>query len=69
MQKAEHIDSSIGRWGSLFELSVHGTQQVIKVGGRYLEDGDEVAMEAWAKSVDGTPIGFGRLKTMILPSR
>jgi fumarylacetoacetase len=48
--------------GSFLELSWNGTEPVSLDDGStrtFLEDGDEVAISAWAPGADGTRIGFG----------
>jgi fumarylacetoacetase len=57
--------------GSFLELSWNGQEPVTLADGStrtFLEDGDEVSIEAWAPGVDGTRIGFGTVTGRILPA-
>ena len=58
--------------GSFLELSWGGEEPVTLSDGAtrtFLEDGDEVAISAWAPGVGGTRIGFGAVTGRILPAR
>jgi len=58
-------------YGSLLELSWNGTKPLTLPSGavrRFLEDGDTVVMTAYAERA-GLRIGFGELRTKILPAR
>jgi fumarylacetoacetase len=60
-----------GSYGSLVELSWNGTRPLRLPGGAvrtFLEDGDVVTMRAWAERGD-VRVGFGELRTRILPAR
>jgi fumarylacetoacetase len=57
-------------FGSMLELAWNGTRPLSFPGGaerRFLEDGDTVVMRAWAER-DDVRVGFGELKTRILPA-
>jgi fumarylacetoacetase len=59
-----------GQRGSFLELSWNGTEPVALGDGTtrsFLEDGDEVAISAWAPGADGTRIGFGSVTGRIVP--
>lgn len=66
---SESSDKSIERRGCLFEITNDGKAEieVNGIGGTWLEDGDEVKLEAWAKGADGTMIGFGAVDGVVLP--
>jgi fumarylacetoacetase len=59
--------------GSFLELSWNGTEPVSLDDGStrtFLEDGDEVAISAWAPGADGTRIGFGSVSgRVVAPGR
>jgi fumarylacetoacetase len=58
--------------GSFLELSWNASDPVQLDGGStrgFLEDGDEVAITAWAPGADGTRIGFGEVTGRVLPAR
>ncbi len=61
-----------GTYGSMLELSWRGSQPItLEETGEtrtFLEDGDTVAMRAWAQG-DGFRIGFGEIVTTVLPCR
>lgn len=67
-QESDWPDRSTGRNGCLIEISWDGTCELPEIGGTFLEDGDEVTMEAWVKGSNGKTIGFGQLSTKILPA-
>jgi fumarylacetoacetase len=55
----------------MVELSWAGTKPLTLPDGQtrtFLEDGDEVVMRAWAERGD-VRVGFGELRTRILPAR
>ena len=57
-------------FGSLLELSWRGTRPLPMPDGserRFLQDGDVVVMRAWAER-DGRRVGFGEVRTEILPA-
>ncbi|HTE73889.1 MAG TPA: fumarylacetoacetase [Actinomycetes bacterium] len=56
--------------GSFLELSWNGQEQVALDDGStrtFLEDGDTVAISAWAPGPDGTRIGFGAVTGTVIP--
>jgi fumarylacetoacetase len=59
--------------GSFLELSWNGTEPVSLDDGStrtFLEDGDDVAISAWAPGADGTRIGFGSVSgRVVAPGR
>lgn len=58
-----------GSMGSLLELTENGKQPLLLSSGEtrtYLQDGDEIIMRAFCQN-QGQRIGFGELKTQILP--
>jgi fumarylacetoacetase len=58
--------------GSFLELSWNGNEPVTLDDGStrtFLEDGDEVAVTAWAPGADGTRIGFGSVTGTVGPAR
>jgi fumarylacetoacetase len=58
--------------GSFLELSWNGNEPVTLDDGStrtFLEDGDEVAVTAWAPGTDGTRIGFGSVTGTVGPAR
>jgi fumarylacetoacetase len=58
--------------GSFLELSWNGNEPVTLDDGStrtFLEDGDEVAVTAWAPGADGTRIGFGSVTGTVRPAR
>jgi fumarylacetoacetase len=59
--------------GSFLELSWNGTEPVSLDDGStrtFLEDGDDVAISAWAPGADGTRIGFGSVRgRVVAPGR
>src|SRR6185295_9587202 len=58
-------------FGSMLELSWNGARPLRFPGGavrRFVEDGDTVIMRAFAER-DRIRVGFGELKTRILPAR
>jgi fumarylacetoacetase len=57
--------------GSFLELSWNGQDPVALGDGArrsFLEDGDEVAISAWAPGADGVRIGFGAVSGRVLPA-
>ncbi|KAJ9650190.1 hypothetical protein H2198_010490 [Neophaeococcomyces mojaviensis] len=62
-------DKSLERRGCLFEITNDGKEDVNinDIGGRWLEDGDIVVLEAWAPGDDGVKIGFGKVSGRVLP--
>ena len=57
--------------GSFLELSWNGSEPLTLGDGStrtFLEDGDEVAITAWAPGADGTRIGLGSVTGRILPA-
>jgi len=56
--------------GSMLELSWNGTKQVAvgEVQRTFLEDGDEVVLRGWGVAKDGTRIGFGECRGVVLPA-
>lgn len=64
-QESDWPDRSTGRNGCLIELSWDGERELPEIGGTFLEDDDEVIMEAWVKGLNGTTIGFGQLATKV----
>jgi len=60
-----------GSFGSMLELSWRGSNPILlaETGETrtFLEDGDTVIMRAWAQG-DGYRIGFGEVRTMVLPT-
>ncbi|MEU8967251.1 fumarylacetoacetase [Streptomyces sp. NPDC048491] len=61
---------SRGERGSLLELTWNGTEPLELPGGKraFLEDGDEVALTAWAPGPHGIPVGLGEVRGLITPS-
>ncbi|MGW2481361.1 fumarylacetoacetase [Streptomyces sp. NPDC001251] len=61
---------SRGERGSLLELTWNGTEPLELPGGKraFLEDGDEVALTAWAPGPHGIPVGLGEVRGRITPS-
>ncbi|MFF3692501.1 fumarylacetoacetase [Streptomyces sp. NPDC002221] len=61
---------SRGERGSLLELTWNGTEPLELPGGKraFLEDGDEVALAAWAPGPHGIPVGLGEVRGRITPS-
>ena len=58
--------------GSLLELSWGGTQPIALPGGSrrtFLEDGDEVVVSATAPGPDGTTVGLGEVRGVVVPAR
>ncbi len=58
--------------GSFLELSWNGSEPVTLDDGttrRFLEDGDEVTVTAWAPGADGSRIGFGEVRGRVVPTR
>ena len=58
--------------GSFLELAWNGSDPVALDDGStrsFLEDGDEVAVSAWAPGPDGTRIGFGEVRGRVVPTR
>ena len=62
------MDQSCCHQACLWELSENGKKEVPIVGGKFLEDGDTVEMEASATARNGRRIGFGSLCATILPA-
>jgi fumarylacetoacetase len=61
-------DKNYSRAGCLFEMTWDGKRELNHVGGTWLEDGDEVRLEAWASGAGGVRIGFGAVTGIILPA-
>ena len=58
--------------GSILEMTLGGRQPVILPGGeerRFLEDGDEILMQARARREGFAPVGFGECRAVIQPAR
>jgi fumarylacetoacetase len=58
--------------GSFLELTWNGTEPLTLDDGTtrgFLEDGDEVAITAWAPGAEGTRIGFGEVRGRVVPTR
>ncbi|KAL4861434.1 hypothetical protein BDV12DRAFT_191079 [Aspergillus spectabilis] len=60
---------SVARNGCLMEVTWDGSREVPEIGGTYLDDGDEVTMEAWVQGPSGITIGFGSLSVKVQPAR
>ena len=57
--------------GSLLELTQAGRAPITLPSGeerRFLEDGDEIILRAYARAPGATPIGFGDCRATILPA-
>ena len=60
-----------GSYGSLLEISQGGKQAITLPHGeirRFLEDGDEVILRAWARRDGCAAIGFGECRGIVLPA-
>jgi len=60
-----------GSYGSMLEISWKGTEPITLPGGgerKFLADGDTVTMTAFCQG-DGYRVGFGEVRSMILPAR
>lgn len=68
VQESDWPDRSTGRNGCLIELSWDGERELPEIGGTFLEDGDQVTMEAWVEGSNGKRIGFGQLVTKVQPA-
>lgn len=63
--------SGEGSEGSLLELSRRGTRPIALPGGetrRFLEDGDELVITAFAEAPGRVRIGFGECRAIVLPA-
>ena len=61
-----------GQRGSLLELSWGGQEPVVLPDGStrtFLEDGDEVVISATAPGPDGTTVGLGEVRGVVVPAR
>lgn len=61
-------DRSLARAGCLFEMTWNNTRELRGVGGKFLEDGDTVRLEAWANGANHVRIGFGDVVATIKPA-
>jgi hypothetical protein len=61
-------DKALSHCACLWELCKNSEIEVPIVGGKFLEDGDEVTFEAWTVGFNDKRIGFGSVVTKILPS-
>jgi fumarylacetoacetase len=59
-------DPVLAHNASLWELSWDGTKEVPFVGGTFIEDGDEVTFDGWARGKNGRMIGFGELVNRVV---
>jgi fumarylacetoacetase len=59
-------------FGSILETTQGGRESSassVRRGGRFLEDGDEVVLRAYANRTGYVSIGFGECRATILPAR
>ena len=66
---AKELKKGRGTFGCLLESSAQ-KHELPSVGGQpmsWLEDGDELTIEGWFRTIDGRRSGFGRVSGVVVP--